>query len=47
MKMATRVKGRGLAPLLKIKKMQLKRAIATETMLYYDRTKDSYFNGRG
>lgn len=46
MKMATRIKGNGLTPLLKLKKIQAKRRAATDTMLYWDKTKDDYFLGK-
>lgn len=43
MKMATRIKGKGLKPLLKLKRIQKKRREGTETMLFWDRTQGEYF----
>lgn len=42
---ATRIKGKGLKPLLKLERIQKKRREATKMMLFWDKTKDIYFNG--
>jgi len=43
MRMATRIKGGGLKPLLKLKRIQAERAARTEMLLFWHRSKHEYY----